>query len=286
MNEFRVGDRVKIRDNSEYRHQAYRNGGDGIGVIYNIKHHGFPLQIKWNNGDINNYQFQDVELILDLGKKRLEKPEIDPFGEEYWGYEIKENINFSNIRDYYIPFNNAAEMINIAKYLKNCGEDVFDYDKVIGGIGYHYGYVYVYNRNYQIWMRSINYQGKIKLSFDDLLKVEMGKKMKIKKPELDPFGEEEWYIQESIRNFEIGDTVIYRGKRWELFGNKGIIIGESQFGDNMFIVEFEKPVEVYKNLNPGIFAKKLTIYKEDLDLYKKCDKKKLPPEIDPFNEEF
>jgi len=89
--------RVKIKDNSKYKNQAYNNGGNGFGIIidYNYSPGDFEFVIRWDNNHINLYRFKDIDILDDKKFKRITKPDIDPYGEEDWGYEeeiIKENM--------------------------------------------------------------------------------------------------------------------------------------------------------------------------------------------------
>jgi hypothetical protein len=70
-----VGMKVKIRDNSMYRDQAYANDGDGYGkiielyddgyMLYSDESNKFEFRVKWNNDDNNVYRSIDLEFIND-----------------------------------------------------------------------------------------------------------------------------------------------------------------------------------------------------------------------------
>jgi flagellar hook assembly protein FlgD len=59
-----IGKKVKIRPESQYIEQAYENGGDGYGTIFDINNGNFLCyRIKWNNGHKNSYGLHDIEFI-------------------------------------------------------------------------------------------------------------------------------------------------------------------------------------------------------------------------------
>ena len=111
--DFYIGMTVRMNDDSDYRSQAYEKNGDGFGKILRYcndvdDEYNYTYSIKWNNGHRNSYRKCDVTIIDDLKKfklkkfKKIEKPDVDPYNEENWGYEeIKESLynNTYNLRE-------------------------------------------------------------------------------------------------------------------------------------------------------------------------------------------
>lgn len=133
-----IGKKVKILDSSEYKNQAYRNGGDGYGVIirYNYDKYkgGFGgvndhvFRIMWTNGDKNVYKLQDIEIVEEeeytkntrwFKKGKLIKEELEK-GEDYVGKKVKILDSSELKRDAYKKGGDGYGIIN-----KNLGIDFF-----------------------------------------------------------------------------------------------------------------------------------------------------------------
>jgi len=88
---FSEGDRVRIRDDSSFKFQAYELGGNGLGYIKSIAnsdYNGLNYRVEWDNGHYNAYGVNDLEIFNDEKKmKKIRKPDIDPWQEEDWGWE-------------------------------------------------------------------------------------------------------------------------------------------------------------------------------------------------------
>ena len=213
-NEYYVGKDVMIRDDSRYRDQAYYNGGNGIGKI--IRYVGsfglddYCLKIDWNNGHTNDYRLQDV-IMLDETKRRKIKNPDDIYGEDDWGWEeIQENTAplFKLIKNCSLLYKNKDEMINIASELKKHGiktyTDIYD-------MTFQYKYYY-YDEDEKSFVRSIsNNRSYLKeLDYSEFMEL-VGKKFKkIERPEIDPYGEEDWGYEniEENKNENFNDELI------------------------------------------------------------------------------
>ena len=88
-----IGRKVKIKYDSEYRYQAYLNGGDGTGIIlqysdipyYSID---YNYKIAWNYEFSNIYYYRKEDFdFVDDDRKYIKNKEIDPYEEDFWGYE-------------------------------------------------------------------------------------------------------------------------------------------------------------------------------------------------------
>ena len=64
-----------MRDDSEYRYQAYLNGGDGYGKI--VDFYGYaeelPYQIIWDNGHKNSYDIKHFKFVDDEENIEIKK---------------------------------------------------------------------------------------------------------------------------------------------------------------------------------------------------------------------
>lgn len=62
-----IGKRVRIRNDSEYRDQAYENGGNGEGYIVDYRiddeYGGLPYEIIWDGGREDSYARIDFDFI-------------------------------------------------------------------------------------------------------------------------------------------------------------------------------------------------------------------------------
>ena len=86
--EFKVGDKVKIRKDSEYYcDDDDTNPKDTEGVVKSLHlSYDHPVRVNWSNGDYNYYRNVDLELV-----------EKDGAGEGFIAVEGKENIPMRSI---------------------------------------------------------------------------------------------------------------------------------------------------------------------------------------------
>ena len=138
-------------------------------------------------------------------KRRVYKPDIDPWNEENWGWEeIKESNKIDNLKNFYIPFNTKEEMIAIAKKLHEMGYVVCNYGDAVRGYGFEnvFHKIYAFSKIHDFFARTnmqdstINY--KTKLDFEDFMKIDIYKRKRITNPDIDPWSEEDWGWEEIV----------------------------------------------------------------------------------------
>jgi hypothetical protein len=165
--------------------------------------------------------------------KKIDNPDLDPYGEEDWGWKIEEQVEniyevdiiatidslFGGDTQMFVNQMNDVGINKIVTYISengdNCGKFII--------VKYSTSDYYVMNKNTPVKIDTIN--GKSghpsKLIFEEPIifkKVEL-----IKNLDLDPYGEEDWgwkEVKEQIGisdkelpcEFEIGDEVMLRGE--------------------------------------------------------------------------
>ena len=214
IDDFQVGDRVKI---NELGVKNMHNNFLGItadeyskirsnGIVIEILFYDNRLYIEWENEDSSSYPVKYVEKI-DYKKRR--NPNIDPFNEENWGYvqEKKEDIYILVTPKFYEYCDRYKWSMRsfVGKVFKVEGEsnfknmDVYMLDK--------------YDKNN--WNQTVEFShyGSYAIPCDcaEIVNPNSIKKIKkLEKPEIDPFGEENWgYVQESLNYYDlkVGDRV-------------------------------------------------------------------------------
>jgi hypothetical protein len=87
MSKFKVGDRVLLREASRFYEEGYLDVANPLGILGTIEKvkvkGGLPIQVKWNNGELNAYTeidldkatIPDSKLARNLYKNRIKKIE-------------------------------------------------------------------------------------------------------------------------------------------------------------------------------------------------------------------
>jgi hypothetical protein len=138
-------------------------------------------------------------------KLKIKNPELDPYGEEDWGYEIRENIKeefIINIQDTIDNFFNGnvdafVEVMNKTYINKN-----INYYK--NGRSYGTFVVVEYTNHYddypvRLKMSNGQHGHPDEIGFFEPLNFEKGNWIKIERPDLDPYGEENWGFIKEMR---------------------------------------------------------------------------------------
>jgi hypothetical protein len=170
----------------------------------------FPYRVKWVSSD-NTYRYKDLKFLISHKIIPIKREDIDPYNEEDWGYDIKENFIkdfsvFNEVFDYdfespktsfpNITIVNANETFCSAFYLNDelktdcCDGEGYAYGEVLRIMGIYYKTLDITKEDFENRLNCI---------FPEDLK-EL--KRKIKKPKLkskspdrsdiDPYGEEDW----------------------------------------------------------------------------------------------
>ena len=189
-----IGKKVKIKDDSQYRDQAYNRNptfygnminGDGCGTIVGIKYdsNDYILRIKWNNGVLNIYRFDDVEFLDDVPKS---EPKVRWYNK---GKLLQENVSkYGNLIGKRVRMKDDSEFKNQA-YLRN-------------GDGYGTVIDVNYNQYYSLrikWNNGMQYY-QYRFSDVEILDNETN-------PELNPETRVRWYnkgklLQENVSKYE------------------------------------------------------------------------------------
>ncbi len=239
-NEEYVGKKVKMRDDSEYKFQAYEKGGDGYGVVTSLYstsssdiHH--VLNIRWNNGRTNVYRLTDVDLIDN--EEQSDEPKIRWYKK---GKLSKEGLEYHD-KDYYIG--KTVKMRDDSAYRYQA------YDKEGDGYGkivdYHAGdYVMPMNEFIfrVLWNNNIaNVYRSVDLEIIDEKqpiepKIRWYKKGEFLKEELE-YHDKDYYIGKTVK---IRDDSMYQLQAYENGGDGyGKIVeyyGEKIMGEYVFRV--------------------------------------------------
>jgi len=182
--------------------------------------------------DYLGFHFTDsqdfIKMFVDKKYKRIEQPDIDPFGEEDWGWKIEENVEYEEtimFKDLYNIFDDYDAMIRYLNEFENnkrvyfIGEDGIYYKDDIKGSSWRVVEYISTSDIKRVLVKMSNGQtgNAIGLTYLDPTTL-YRKYKKIEKPEIDPYGEENWgfvEIKESFEDnpeeFEVGDEVVLNG---------------------------------------------------------------------------
>lgn len=148
---------------------------------------------------INHYD--DIEEYINKKREemKLKYKDIDPYGEEDWGM----NEGLSQDDKFFktcISYENANQAVEIADKLVELGYKIYSYNGIGNTanewtgfsppIGDDYDYDFVLstiNHNVYRDYKKINYE-----EFFTMLGVDATKRIKIERPDVDPYGEEDW----------------------------------------------------------------------------------------------
>ena len=204
--EYKVGVEVLMNDDSEYRNQAYQNGGNGIGTIKAVYSSAkydadnFCLRVKWNNNHINDYRKKDV-IVINKNLKKIKNPN-DPYGEEDWGWEeIKESNEYIPSGDFAVLVRNEKEWNDIMRKLEDWGCKWTNgntptskfYEKIIEVIWVEKT---KYSENPMISHSDLKYYKTHSRYAGPIIDITNKKYKKIEQPDVDPYGEEDWGWEE------------------------------------------------------------------------------------------
>jgi len=247
-----IGLTVRMRDDSVYKNQAYVRGGDGVGKIIQFKEYAdddvvYTYRIRWNNGEENFYRKCDV--ILEDKIKKVERPDIDPYGEDDWGYEMvkesSENEIIIDIKEEILKYDNIDELVEHLRSLIE-GKQICIYELTnnYGKWKYH-----IYRKNIipssVIKSREHSYDTIKKLAndfkgisiptkaliifyYDGDVGIFITDKIVLKKEreriynDIDPYGEEDWNDDEKVDAF-LNEKLVITDKK--ITGNEIIIKG-------------------------------------------------------------
>jgi len=274
---FYIDQKVKINDKSSYKEDAYKHGGDGIGTIIEIRHNtDFVFKILWNNGITNVYRHKD---ILPLYKHiELNNLELDPYGEEDWGYEeIKENIkndNVIDIRKIIMKHDNYDDFIEDIKNLIT-GKNINVYQFIDGGYVFYKNYFVekVRSHNMTIDYNDLKKYSKFennRIVFNLFIKIDNNTATMIPMylsdkliiiddmrvfNELDPYGEEIWDddIISSLNDNKIQNYKQFINEsKTEIISVKDVLMRNDNYEDfieDMRKLIIDKEILIYEHIN-------------------------------------
>jgi hypothetical protein len=127
-----IGKRVKMRDSSEYRYQAYINGGNGMGNIVEYRKDldkgrsgDYVYRVKWDGGHVDGYKLSDIEFIDNLEEKNPKKSKIRWYSKGELKEDPNTNIEVVEYNDFIIDDEFRDFLIKnncYEKFLKNFRE--------------------------------------------------------------------------------------------------------------------------------------------------------------------
>ena len=154
------------------------------------------VRVKSNTFNKKNMTFDEFIKLLNSKIKLKKNPDIDPFGEEDWGYTVQESI--SNFPNFTVFVKNHVEFKDLMVYLQQNGV------KWVSGTSptsmSPMKNVYIFYRDTD---KRISWSCDPYLQHGDIIKLSDLKKIKKKTcPDIDPYDEEDWgyTVQESISN--------------------------------------------------------------------------------------
>ena len=248
------GEKVVILDIFGFR--GYYNNRETYGVIFGQSLRSYNLRLY--RGEEITYTADEFIFLLQghntPKKRQISKPDRDRVSEEKWcemknfkDFNKEDIINESKIRQdlikYYFPYYNKEEMIEIATMLHSMGFPVYNYEQYssvyLGKLSYN-GFFW----NIDKFMRCVNTELPI-MNIEELRELYLtGIKNKIRKPDEDPFDEEDWgYVLEdssfsskSHPKWKRGDFVYYLSefKILSKYGGKNKIIDVLESNDGSF----------------------------------------------------
>lgn len=180
-------------------------------IIYPIKRGEIKTVVRWypffvlfEDTPIGQGVYLSKYFKLLKKKNKIERSDIDPYGEEDCGYEY-ENNKFNEldpVNRIIIEYSNKKEALIISKKLYELGYNIYDslnYDNWSGFISF-------YGKNYDYCLGNINH-GQFKnykrISFVEFLEItsRVKKRIRISRPDIDPYDEEDWgYYSENYLN--------------------------------------------------------------------------------------
>jgi len=203
---------MKKLDEQEYlwngsdRKRPIRIPYDGQQVIYltyehKLLHGSIWGYDKYYKNTIPNIYSNEYVSLPNKKLKKIQNLEIDPYGEEDWGYEeikeskkLKYNIGDKVIVD--IGFGNWAGVI-----FNRCLDDLDDFNSLSYCIKFEDKHDGTHQGRYELaeYPNKIDPEGKCYWVRKSNIKLLNKKLKKIERPDIDPFGEEDWGY-EKIKN--------------------------------------------------------------------------------------
>jgi hypothetical protein len=145
-----------------------------------------------------------------LNRKKRKNPIIDPYDEDDWGWEtnerqishIPDDINTKEkirevIKKFHIDYGTIEQCKSVAIRLHQMGFEVFNYDGILKYEWAHW-HSFTYNKHKNFWNRGGI--GDYGITYEDFMKLtnDFQNLKRIKNPEVDPLGEEDWGWEEGI----------------------------------------------------------------------------------------
>lgn len=229
----------------------------------------------------------------------------------YKNWSVNESNDYDHIKEYIIFFKNNDEMVEIAKKLKELGFEVFNYDGIVNGNASHQynSFRWTPNKMFSRTITRIIVDDQNHIRYDEFIKINNKKYKRIENPELDPFGEEDWgveeIVQENVKDYKLPDDSFIRitsqeeyweimrylenaGYKWYGFNSTGGLPTDKNFfrGNIDFCIRLKDGKMTHQDYpyfrehypHGGFFDAKDILGNKR---YKKIKK----PSIDPFDEE-
>lgn len=191
---FTVGDEVKHKEHTEFGKGIVREiVGDHVYIEFEKNtgntHDSCKPGHAWSTSPQNNYMY---EFIGGNRYRKIMRPDVDPYGEEHWGYEkiVQESEATGKFE--------VGDIVTHKNH-KKFGQGVVVYingqrDTVIINFEKETGHSYEYSERNHGWNTSQD----ATYMYDFL---DRGKR--IERPDIDPYGEEHWGWEEEVKENKI-----------------------------------------------------------------------------------